>query len=70
MRRPVNWWRGGERVPALIEAPVRIPVPGGKLIEEYVGRVATADERLSVARMVARGCWTVACSMYGPDRRY
>jgi mannose-6-phosphate isomerase-like protein (cupin superfamily) len=45
-------------MPALIAAPVRIPVPSGKLIDEYVGRVATADERISVARMVAPGGWT------------
>jgi mannose-6-phosphate isomerase-like protein (cupin superfamily) len=45
-------------MPALIEAPVRIPVPGGKIIEEYVGQVANAENRLSVARMVAPAGWT------------
>lgn len=41
----------------LIEAPTRIPVPGGKRIEEYVGRVRTGHEALSVAHMVAPPGW-------------
>jgi mannose-6-phosphate isomerase-like protein (cupin superfamily) len=45
-------------MPVLVETPVRIPVPGGKVIDEYVGRVATGEERLSVARMDAPGGWT------------
>ena len=45
-------------MPELVQAPVRIPVPGGKIIDEYVGRVATGDDRLSVARMEAPGGWT------------
>lgn len=44
-------------MPQLIDAPVRIPVPGGKLIEEYVGRVATGTAGVSVARMTAPGGW-------------
>jgi len=44
-------------VPEIIAAPTRIPVPGGKLIEEYVGRVATGTERVSVAHMVASAGW-------------
>ncbi len=35
-----------------------IPVPDGKLIEEHFGRVATASESLSVARMEAPPGWT------------
>lgn len=41
----------------VITAPVRIPVPGGKLIEEIVGRVATGHSSLSVAHMVAPPGW-------------
>lgn len=41
----------------VITAPVRIPVPGGKLIEEIVGRVATGHTSLSVAHMVAPPGW-------------
>jgi quercetin dioxygenase-like cupin family protein len=32
-------------------------VPGGKLIEEHIGRVNSGDERLSIARMVAPPGW-------------
>ena len=41
----------------LIAAPTRIPVPGGKVIDEYVGRVTTGTEGVSVAHMVAPGGW-------------
>jgi mannose-6-phosphate isomerase-like protein (cupin superfamily) len=44
-------------VPELVPAPTRIPVPGGKTIDEYVGRVTTGDESVSVAHMVAPGGW-------------
>ncbi|WP_026877377.1 cupin domain-containing protein [Jiangella gansuensis] len=40
-----------------IDAPTRIPVPGGKLIEEFVGRVATESTSVSVARMTAPPGW-------------
>ena len=42
----------------LVEKPTRIPVPGGKLIEEFVGRVNTGDATVSVAHMVAPGGWS------------
>jgi mannose-6-phosphate isomerase-like protein (cupin superfamily) len=49
-------------VPELISAPTRIPVPGGKVIDEHVGAVTTPDAGLSssvsVARMVAPAGWT------------
>jgi quercetin dioxygenase-like cupin family protein len=32
-------------------------VPGGKLIEEHIGRVNSGDERLSIAHMVAPPGW-------------
>ena len=41
----------------LISAPTRIPVPGGKVIDEYVGRVNTGDDSVSVAHMVAPPGW-------------
>ncbi|HEX6248833.1 MAG TPA: hypothetical protein VFZ64_13265 [Nocardioidaceae bacterium] len=41
----------------LIPAPTRIPVPGGKVIDEYVGRVTTGTDQVSVAHMVAPGGW-------------
>jgi mannose-6-phosphate isomerase-like protein (cupin superfamily) len=44
-------------VPQLVDSPARIPVPGGKVIEEYVGRVATGTPGVSVARMVSPAGW-------------
>ena len=44
-------------MPVHVVTPTRIPVPGGKLIEEYVGRVHTGTASLSVARMVAPPGW-------------
>ncbi len=41
----------------VITTPARIPVPGGKLIEEIVGRVATGNTELSVAHMIAPPGW-------------
>ncbi len=38
-------------MPELVSAPVRVPVPGGKLIDEYVGRASTGSEAVSVAHM-------------------
>jgi len=42
----------------LIEKATRIPVPGGKMIDEYVGRVNSGETALSIAHMVAPGFWT------------
>jgi hypothetical protein len=42
----------------LISTPTRIPVPGGKVIEEYVGRVNSGEKAVSVARMVAPPGWS------------
>jgi hypothetical protein len=44
-------------VPQLIESPTRIPVPGGKVIDEYVGRVTSSTTSVSVARMKAPAGW-------------
>lgn len=45
-------------MPRLVESPARIPVPGGKVIDEYVGRVATATPAVSVAHMRAPSGWS------------
>jgi mannose-6-phosphate isomerase-like protein (cupin superfamily) len=45
-------------MPRHLPDPVRIPVPGGKTIDEYVGRVTSGTESLSVAVMRAPGGWT------------
>jgi mannose-6-phosphate isomerase-like protein (cupin superfamily) len=49
-------------VPQLITAPTRIPVPGGKVIDEFVGAVNTPDTSLpgsvSVAHMNAPANWS------------
>jgi mannose-6-phosphate isomerase-like protein (cupin superfamily) len=49
-------------MPQLIAAPTRIPVPGGKVIDEYVGAVNTPSTTLpssvSVAHMNAPADWS------------
>ncbi|MFQ5569847.1 MAG: cupin domain-containing protein [Rhodothermales bacterium] len=42
----------------IITHPARIPVPGGKRIDEYVGRVNTGTASVSVAHMVAPPGWS------------
>src|SRR4051795_1407595 len=46
-------------MPELIEGPSRVEAAGTKpkLIDEYVGRVNTGEERLSVAHMRSPGGW-------------
>jgi quercetin dioxygenase-like cupin family protein len=44
-------------MPELIEKAARIPVPGGKVIDEYIGRVNSGTEQVSVAHMVAPAGW-------------
>ncbi|MBM3668465.1 MAG: cupin domain-containing protein [Actinobacteria bacterium] len=44
-------------MPELMPGPVVIPVPGGKTIEEFVGMVATGDDSVSIAHMVAPAGW-------------
>lgn len=46
-------------MPSLIQAPTVIESAGNKpkRIEEYVGRVNTGDDGVSVARMVSPGGW-------------
>ncbi|MCW2714425.1 MAG: cupin [Frankiales bacterium] len=44
-------------MPQLIANPVRVPVPGGKQIEEYVGRASTGTAAVSVAHMRSPAGW-------------
>lgn len=44
-------------MPKHIRKPTRIPVPGDKVIEEYVGRVHTGTEPFSIAHMIAPPGW-------------
>ena len=45
-------------MPWLIPSPQTIPVPGGKVIEEHVGRVNTGTDEVSIAHMKAPAGWT------------
>ena len=45
-------------MPELIASPTRIPVPGNKLIDEYIGRVNAKDSAISVAHMHSPAGWT------------
>jgi quercetin dioxygenase-like cupin family protein len=44
-------------MPRLIATSTSIPVPGGKTIDEYVGRVNTATAHVSIAHMRAPAGW-------------
>ncbi len=44
-------------MPQLVESPVRVPVPGGKQIDEHVGRASTQTEGFSVAHMRSPAGW-------------
>ena len=44
-------------MPVLVSAPVRVPVPGGKQIDEYVGQASTSSTDLSVAHMRSPAGW-------------
>jgi len=45
-------------MPQLIANPTRIPVPGNKLVEEYVGRVNSGDTQVSIAHMHSPAGWS------------
>lgn len=45
-------------MPRIIAAPSRIPVPGGKLIDEYIGRVNSATPAVSIAHMRSPSGWS------------
>ncbi len=44
-------------MPEIITEPTRVPVPGGKSIEEFFGRVNSAEDGVSIAYMVAPPGW-------------
>ena len=54
-------------MPQHIASPTTIPVPGGKKIDEYVGRVNSGTATVSVARMTAPGGWTEPAQAPGFD---
>jgi mannose-6-phosphate isomerase-like protein (cupin superfamily) len=45
-------------MPRLVASATRIPVPGNKQIEEYVGRVNTKDTAVSIAHMHSPSGWS------------
>ena len=45
-------------MPELIARPTRIPVPQGKLIDEYIGAVNSQDGRISIAHMRSPAGWS------------
>jgi mannose-6-phosphate isomerase-like protein (cupin superfamily) len=44
-------------MPRFVPAAARIPVPGNKQIDEYVGRVNTQDSAVSIAHMHSPSGW-------------
>lgn len=45
-------------MPQLIASPTRIPVPEGKLIDEYIGRVNSGEAAVSIAHMRSPAGWS------------
>lgn len=45
-------------MPTLISAPTRIPVPGNKVIEEFIGRVNSKTHTISIAHMNSPAGWS------------
>ena len=45
-------------MPTLIGQPATIPVPGHKVIDEYIGRVNSGTESVSVAHMRSPAGWS------------
>ena len=45
-------------MPTLVESPTRIPVPESKLIDEYIGRVNSAHDSVSIAHMRSPSGWS------------
>jgi quercetin dioxygenase-like cupin family protein len=45
-------------MPKLIAAPTQIPVPGNKIIDEYIGRVNSGDTQVSIAHMRSPAGWS------------
>lgn len=45
-------------MPKLIAGPTHIPVPGNKLVDEYIGHVNSGDGRVSIAHMRSPAGWS------------
>jgi ethanolamine utilization protein EutQ (cupin superfamily) len=45
-------------MPKLIANATHIPVPGNKIIDEYIGHVNSADSRISIAHMRSPAGWS------------
>jgi len=45
-------------MPTLVSSPTRIPVPGNKTVEEYIGRVNSGDRGVSIAHMHSPSGWS------------
>jgi ethanolamine utilization protein EutQ (cupin superfamily) len=45
-------------MPELIPAAHQIPVPGNKIIQEYIGRVNNQESQVSIARMNSPAGWS------------
>jgi mannose-6-phosphate isomerase-like protein (cupin superfamily) len=45
-------------MPQLIPSPARIPVPGNKVIDEYIGRVNSSTSSVSIAHMRSPAGWS------------
>jgi len=45
-------------MPQLIVAPHQIPVPGNKIIDEYIGRVNNGESQASIAHMRSPAGWS------------
>jgi len=45
-------------MPQLIAGPTQIPVPGNKIIDEFIGRVNSGDTQASIAHMRSPAGWS------------
>ena len=45
-------------MPRILQQPFRVPVPGGKVIDEYVGVPSCGDVGVSIAHMRAPAGWS------------
>jgi ethanolamine utilization protein EutQ len=45
-------------MPTLLANPSRIPVPGGKILDEYIGHVNSQTSAVSLAHMRSPSGWT------------
>jgi len=45
-------------MPQLVSSPTRIPVPGNKLVEEFIGHVNSGEGAVSIAHMHSPPGWS------------